>query len=226
MSYSVTVRSIRMLARKSSTYDIGMSQRRTVSTTARLIAWSLRAGLDVAHELLAPADQPVGLLGVGQRAAEVVDDLVGVAREAVQRVDVRPLPRRQQQRGEVVRLAVAGVEPAAGLVRRPQRRVGDARRVQLPPAHARESARGGAVGRPARAAGRAPRRPETRAAVALAAAQRPRPIIAAHSLIAARCPCARGRAVRRPWGSRCVPGSARPQVELRGRDDGSRSPSG
>ena len=50
--------------------------------------------------------------------AEVVDDLVGVAREAVQRVHVRPLPGRQQQRGQVVGPPVLGVEPPAGLVRR------------------------------------------------------------------------------------------------------------
>jgi hypothetical protein len=82
-------------------------------------------GRDVAQELLAPADQPVGLLGVAQRAPEVVDDLVGVAREAVQRVDVRALPGRQEQRREVVGAPVRGVEPPAGLVRRPQRRVRD-----------------------------------------------------------------------------------------------------
>jgi hypothetical protein len=89
------------------------------------------AGRDVAQELLAPADQPVGLLGVAQRAAEVVDDLVGVAREAVEGVDVRALPGRQQQRREVVGAPVRGVEPAAGLVRRPQRRVRDAGGVEL-----------------------------------------------------------------------------------------------
>ena len=82
------------------------------------------AGRTSRTELLAPADQPVGLLGVGQRRAEVVDDLVGVAGEPVERVHVRALPRREQQRREVVGLAVRGVELAAGLVRRAQRRVG------------------------------------------------------------------------------------------------------
>jgi hypothetical protein len=36
----VTVRSIRIDARKSSNSETGMSQRRTVSTTARLTGWS------------------------------------------------------------------------------------------------------------------------------------------------------------------------------------------
>jgi hypothetical protein len=100
-----------------------MSQRRTVSTTARLIGCSLPPRATSSTNCSPPADQPVGLLGVGEGAAQVVDDLVGVAGEAVQRVDVRPLPGRQQQRREVVGLAVAGVEPAARLVRRPQLRV-------------------------------------------------------------------------------------------------------
>ena len=41
-------------------------------------------------------DEPVGLLRGRQRRGQVVDDLVGVAGEAVQRVHVRPLRRRQQ----------------------------------------------------------------------------------------------------------------------------------
>ena len=92
------------------------------------------AAVEVGEELVAPADE-------GRRvgAVEVVDQLVGVPREAVERVDVRPLGRRQQQRGEVVRLAVRSVQPPAALVGRPQRRVGDPRRVQLPPAHRSDS---------------------------------------------------------------------------------------
>jgi len=89
------------------------------------------AAVEVVEELRAPADQRrrVGLV-------EVVDQLVGVAGQAVERVHVRPLGGRQQQGGEVVRLAVAGVQPPAGLVGRPQPRVGDPRRIQLPPPHA------------------------------------------------------------------------------------------
>ena len=96
------------------------------------------AGLDVLNELRPPADQPVGLLRVGERAGQVVDDLVGVTGEAVERMDVGALPVRQQQRREVVGLAVARVEPAARLVGGAQLRAGDPGGVQLLVAHGRE----------------------------------------------------------------------------------------
>ena len=112
-----------------------MSQVSAVWMAARLTDGrvALVAGLEVAQELLAPGHQPVGVRGV-----EVVDELVGVAGEAVEGVHVRPLGRGEQQRGQVVGAAVGGVEAAARLVGRPQRRVGDPGRVQLPPAHRRD----------------------------------------------------------------------------------------
>ena len=113
-----------------------MSQRRTVSTTARLISWSLPPARTSATNCSPQPISQSAFCGVRQRAGEVVDDLVGVPREAVQRVDVRPLPRGQQQRRQVVRLAVPRVEPPAGLVRRAQRGVGDPGGVQLSRAHA------------------------------------------------------------------------------------------
>ena len=198
----MTVRSIRIEARNASTWAIGMSQRRTVSTTARLISCSLPPAATSREELLAPADQPVGLLGVGQRAGEVVDDLVGVAGEAVERVDVRPLPRRQQQRREVVGPAVGGVEPPAGLVGRPQRRVGDPGGVELPDAHGlltggRRSSGGAA---PGGAAGPVPAGRGPRAAAAAGAPVR-----------GSGAPAARA-----PGGGRGARGGAGPGAEVGG----------
>ena len=113
--------------------DRGMSQRWTVSTTAAHTGSSLRPRRDVGEEASPQRPSSSGrLLLVGQRRAEVVDDLVGVAGEAVQRMDVRPDVGRQEQRGEVIGLAVLGVEPATPLVRRPEAGVGDAGAVQLP----------------------------------------------------------------------------------------------
>ena len=107
-----------------------MPQVRAVWIAARLTGCALSPRSRSARKPVAPADQ-----GGRVRLVEVVDQLVGVPREAVERVHVRPLGRRQQQGGQVVGPAVRRVEPPALLVRRAQRRIGDPRRVQLPPAH-------------------------------------------------------------------------------------------
>ena len=60
--------------------------------------------------------------------SSVVDDVVGPAGEAVQRVDGGAPGRGQQPGGEEVRPAVAGVEPAASRVGGAQRRFGGCRR--------------------------------------------------------------------------------------------------
>ena len=54
---------------------------------------------DVREECIAPGAEPVGLLLIRQRRSQIVDDLIGVPREAVERVDVGPLAGWKQQRG-------------------------------------------------------------------------------------------------------------------------------
>ena len=76
---------------------------------------------------------------------EVVDDLVGVAGEAVQRVHGGPPGRREQPGGEEVGAAVAGVQRAARGVGGPQRGVVDPRGVQLGARHPAQLARGSAA---------------------------------------------------------------------------------
>ena len=73
---------------------------------------------EVGEECIAPGAQPVGLLLIGQCRSQIVDDLIGVPREAVQRVDVGPLAGREQQCREVVGLAVGRIELPAPFVGR------------------------------------------------------------------------------------------------------------
>jgi hypothetical protein len=60
--------------------------------------------------------EPLGAFGRTGAGVEVVEDVVGTPREAVQRVNGRPLFRRQQPGGEEERSAVFGVEQPALLV--------------------------------------------------------------------------------------------------------------
>jgi hypothetical protein len=73
------------------------------------------------EEALSEGAQGLGLGGPVQGGAEVVDDLVGVADEAVQGMDVALLPAGQQQGGQVVGAAVAGVQLPAPLIGRSER---------------------------------------------------------------------------------------------------------
>ena len=87
-----------------------------VCTAARLTGSTTdldRCAVEVVQELLAPRDGRSGS-GVGR----AVDVLVGLSREAVERVHEGSFRRRQQQGGEVVGAAVRRVEPTARLVRR------------------------------------------------------------------------------------------------------------
>ena len=103
----------------------GSSQRAAVSATARSTsprvpgaAGARRIGKRRQQSLLEIAQRRVGLLLPGGRARlGTVDELVGEARETVERVDVRPLPGRQQPGRQVVGAAVRGVQPPAGVVR-------------------------------------------------------------------------------------------------------------
>ena len=98
-----------------------MSNARTVCTTA----FSTRSS-DVPASRSAKKRSPNAAERGGARrstgaGAEVVDDVVGVAAERVQRVDVVALDGRQHHRRPVVRRAVALVEPPALGVARLQR---------------------------------------------------------------------------------------------------------
>ncbi len=112
-----------------------MFHRCTVSTTARQIGSVAVSGFEIDEELRSPLLQLGRLLSVGEGACEVIDDLVGIPGKPVERVDERSLGRRQEQRGQVVRLPVGGVEPTARLVGLTEARVEDACRVQLTFAH-------------------------------------------------------------------------------------------
>jgi hypothetical protein len=68
-----------------------------------------RGASEAGEEALTEGPQGGRLPGPVQGGGEVVDDLVGVAGEAVQGVDVAPLPAGQQ-RGQVVGAAMAGVQ--------------------------------------------------------------------------------------------------------------------
>ena len=94
---------------------------------------------EVGQECVAPGAQPVGLLLIGQRRSQIVDDFIGVPREAIQRVDVGPLARRKQQGREVVGLAMSRIEFPAPVVGGAQLRIGDPCAVQIPRTHASES---------------------------------------------------------------------------------------
>ena len=61
----------------------------------------------------------VGRLGAELPSCGIVDELVGVAREAVERVHVRPFPAGQQQGRQVVGATVRRMQPAAGAGRQP-----------------------------------------------------------------------------------------------------------
>ncbi len=71
---------------------------------------------EVAEEALAPVRQGQGALRRAQAVVQVIHDLVGVPGEAVERMDVRPLPVRQQPGRQVVRGAVPAVQLAAALI--------------------------------------------------------------------------------------------------------------
>lgn len=104
-------------------------------------------GEGVHHRLLAGAfaqsgGQPLvevveggGPFAGGGGGAEVVDDVVGVAGEAVEAVDGRAPLGGEQPGGEEVRPAVAGVEGAAGAVGGAQGGVGDTGGVEFAGAH-------------------------------------------------------------------------------------------
>ena len=81
-----------------------------------------RAAVEGDGELLGERVEPGGLRGGRPAVAEVVDDLVGVPGEAVQRVHGGAAGAGEQPGGEEVGAAVAGVQRAAGGVRGPQAR--------------------------------------------------------------------------------------------------------
>ena len=89
-----------------------MSKARTVWTTALSTRSSDAPAPRSAKKRSPNAVQRRGALA-GRRRPEVVDDVVGVAAERVQGVDVVALDRRQHRRRPVVRRAVALVQPLA-----------------------------------------------------------------------------------------------------------------
>ena len=96
------------------------------------------------QEPVRPVAQPRGALGRRQRLG-AVDDLVGVAGEAVQRVHVRALPGGQQPGRQVVGAAVPAVQLPAAAVR--LRQLGGDRGALLGAAHAGTRPRLGTAGR-------------------------------------------------------------------------------
>ena len=132
-----------------------MAYRRAVSATAASTGWAAGPPARALASSPASASSWAAFAAGGPVVAEVVDDLVGVAGEAVQRVHGGPPRAREQPGGEEVGAAVAGVERAAGRVGGPQRRVGDPGGVELSP--------------PARHRWRAARRPPAGAARSAAA---------------------------------------------------------
>ncbi len=124
---------MRIEVRKSAKFSCGIAKRSAVSTSARAIGSSECPAGEVGQDLVAPARQLVGALLRGEGRVEVVDDLVGVAGEAVEGVHERPLARGQQPGGQVVRAAVVGVQLPAGLVGRPHLRIGDPCGIELSP---------------------------------------------------------------------------------------------
>ena len=81
--------------------------------------------------------QLLGTFVDGARIVEIVEDVVGDAREPVQRMHSGALSRRQQPGGQEEGLAVAGVQAAALPIGVAQRRVPDTRRVELGVDHGR-----------------------------------------------------------------------------------------
>ena len=86
---------------------------------------------EVIEEPLAPANEPFALLGIGEGRTQVIDNLVGISRKAVKGMDVRSLPRGQQQGGEVIGLAVGGIELPAALIGRSQEGIVNTGRVKV-----------------------------------------------------------------------------------------------
>jgi hypothetical protein len=95
-----------------------------------------RGTVQAGEEPLAPGAEGGGLASWVQGRCEVVDELVGVAGKAVQGVHVAALPARQQQGGQVVGAAIAGVQLPAALIgrrKRPRLRGGGPSPHRLPP---------------------------------------------------------------------------------------------
>ena len=76
-----------------------------------------RHAVEARQEPRGPRGQAPGPVGGGQ-VGSGVDDVVGVAAEPVERMDVPALPGGQEPGGEVVAAAVPPVQPPAALVRR------------------------------------------------------------------------------------------------------------